>query len=34
MKEGKIMQIGTPSEINASPPSPFEAGYIGSEQLH
>ncbi|MEN6417312.1 MAG: ABC transporter ATP-binding protein [Clostridiaceae bacterium] len=29
MKEGKIMQIGTPSEIYAKPASPFVAGFIG-----
>ena len=29
MKEGKIMQIGTPSEIYAKPGSPFVAGFIG-----
>ncbi len=29
MKEGKIMQIGSPSEIYAKPASPFVAGFIG-----
>ncbi len=29
MKEGKIMQIGSPSEIYARPASPFVAGFIG-----
>jgi iron(III) transport system ATP-binding protein len=29
MKEGKIMQIGTPSKIYAKPASPFVAGFIG-----
>jgi len=29
MKEGRIMQIGSPSEIYAKPASPFVAGFIG-----
>jgi len=29
MKDGKIMQIGTPSEIYAKPQNPFVAGFIG-----
>lgn len=29
MKEGRIMQIGMPSEIYAKPASPFVAGFIG-----
>ena len=29
MKDGKIMQIGTPSEIYAKPANPFVAGFIG-----
>lgn len=29
MKEGKIMQIGTPREIYAKPVHPFVAGFIG-----
>ncbi len=29
MKEGRIMQIGTPSQIYAKPENPFVAGFIG-----
>ncbi len=29
MKDGKIMQIGSPSEIYAKPANPFVAGFIG-----
>jgi len=29
MKEGRIMQIGTPDEIYAKPENPFVAGFIG-----
>ena len=29
MKDGKIMQIGTPTEIYAKPQNPFVAGFIG-----
>ena len=29
MKEGRIMQIGTPNEIYAKPQNPFVAGFIG-----
>jgi iron(III) transport system ATP-binding protein len=29
MKEGRIMQIGTPDEIYAKPQNPFVAGFIG-----
>ena len=29
MKEGRIMQIGTPREIYAKPQNPFVAGFIG-----
>ncbi len=29
MKDGKIMQLGTPSEIYARPQNPFVAGFIG-----
>ena len=29
MREGRIMQIGSPSEIYAKPASPFVAGFIG-----
>ena len=29
MKDGEIMQIGTPSEIYAKPQNPFVAGFIG-----